>query len=73
MRMLQKEKEVGHTPGSAIFDQGVLYITGSGVGDHTKAADFQLTHRYALPESQVSIIFLTCCMNSSATAPSMIR
>ena len=46
MRMLEQEKDVGHTPGPPLFDERALHLAGHGVGNDAEPPDFQVTHTY---------------------------
>ena len=68
--MLDEEERVVDAPGAAILDEHALERQRVPVGHHAQQAD---DDSYAAEGSQFSRLDLMCDMNSSATAPSMMR
>lgn len=68
VRMLEQEKEIRNTACTPLLDQPALQVAGGRIGHDAEPANFERAHY-----SQFSMAFLTCCMKSSAVAPSITR
>ena len=82
--MLDQQQHVADRAAPAILDERTLKRQRVGVGHEAEPADFEVVYwgivgwiycvpRQACAGSQFSSACLTCDMNSSATAPSMMR
>ena len=71
-RMLDEQEQIVDGPGAPFFDQRALQRQRVGIRHTAQPPDVELSG-HASEGSQFSMVCFTCDMNSSATAPSMIR